>query len=266
MEHHHHQHHEHEHHHHHEPSNELDHLDRMAELHASDPMILKINKQVVSLLPFAKLANNAHVLDFGCGAGRISLLLAARPDVASVIGVDISEGMINTAKQLTLAGPSDIQAKVSFQVASRLPTKELEPWKGTKDLVVMSLVLGHISPKAAGQSVLETAAATLKPGGQFALAEFLLVEGDMGTSPHPADHHDHPHHIHTHSGRGQHQHPHGDHGSHQHHHVGHVAYTEAEVREIFTNAGLEPADQFTPFKFELGVVSRKCIMAVGTKR
>ena len=294
------------------PSDELDHLDKMAEAHARNGTeTLRVNQQVLSLLPLVWAdgdSNNTNnnnnndevrVLDYGCGAGRISILLAQNLQASqrkfSVVGVDITPGMIEQAKQNLLAmADQSVQQKVSFRLlTARLPTRnELlmgHPSTTTTtndsndlalsmDLVIMSLVLGHISPKEAGKQVVAAVASTLKPGGKFALAEFLYKADQQESSHnhsaveeehhhhdhshehHSQNHHDH-HHSHNHEGTAEESHDGNDHN----HHRGHMAFTEKEIREMFVSCGLEPDKEFTPFQFDWGGITMECIMAIGTK-
>ena len=57
----------------------------------------------------------ARVLDAGCGTGQISLELAARG--AQVVGVDISNNLINVAKRRL---PSHLSKKIDFRVGDML--------------------------------------------------------------------------------------------------------------------------------------------------
>jgi magnesium-protoporphyrin O-methyltransferase len=57
----------------------------------------------------------ARVLDAGCGTGQISLELAARG--AQVVGVDISNNLINVAKRRL---PSQLSKKIDFRVGDML--------------------------------------------------------------------------------------------------------------------------------------------------
>ena len=60
----------------------------------------------------------ARVLDAGCGTGQISLELAARG--AQVVGVDISNNLINVAKRRM---PSYLSKKIDFRVGDMLSSE-----------------------------------------------------------------------------------------------------------------------------------------------
>jgi SAM-dependent methyltransferase len=282
----------------HIPSDELDHLDQMAEAHsrANPEALLKVNQQVVSLImPKIDIRNSGSksdtsdsfsVLDYGCGAGGVSILLAQQISnnkiLPKVVGVDITPGMIaqaqeNLQKASSTANSSTLQDQIAFHLLStRMPSaKELLSLAsassaessfsssdfGGYDLAIMSFVLGHIAPKEAGIDVLKAVASTIKPGGIFALVEFLcspeqqrrdaMVEDGTGEEGAP-QHSDHEHH---------HSHAH-DHG----HNHEHIEFSMEEIRERFVECDLIPSQDFTPFEFEWGGHSLKSFLAVGTKR
>ncbi len=109
------------------------------------------------------------VLDYGCGSGVASLELAARGE--RVLGVDISEGMIQTSRDaLTRAGVS--ADRFRFE---RIGTDGAGPYLGeTFDGIVSLGVLEYTDdPKA----ILRLILARLEPGG------FLLMSGPNRRSP-----------------------------------------------------------------------------------
>lgn len=292
------------------PTDHLDMLDQMAEAHSriNDDQAWIGTNQIVSLVVSAATKGDtppslATILDYGCGAGRIAVALADRFPNAKVVGVDITKGMIEQSQERLAQQSADVQEKVQFHLLSaRSPTPndllslggQTDETKTGYDLAVMSLVLGHIAPKAAGAAVVQSVASTLKPGGKFALAEFLYIpqageaEGttEEKSQAHHGIGHDHQHehghghghgHAHNHSGGGvegkhhhddnhnHHDHNHSSHGHDHSHHGGHVAFTEAEIRALFVHCGLQPDAEFTPFDFEWGDKELKCILAAGTK-
>jgi SAM-dependent methyltransferase len=96
-----------------------------------------------------------RALDFGCGAGRLVDALAGR--FASVVGVDVSATMIETARRLTAA-----RTNVELVVNTK-PTLDFED--GTFDLVYTNLVLQHVpSPRLIEGYVRELVRITA-PGG-----------------------------------------------------------------------------------------------------
>ncbi|MBL7497298.1 class I SAM-dependent methyltransferase [Frankia sp. CNm7] len=94
-------------------------------------------------------------LDFGCGAGRLTQALAAHYD--KVIGLDISEPMLATARRLDrTGGRADFQHNATADLAA-IPTASV-------DLVFTSIVLQHVPPDAAEKYLLEFGR-VLRPGG-----------------------------------------------------------------------------------------------------
>ena len=84
-------------------------------------------------------ARRERALDFGCGVGRLTRALGDRFD--SVVGVDISAGMIERARRL-----NDASAGCEFRVNAAPDLAAFET--GSFDLVYSSLVLQHL-PSAA---------------------------------------------------------------------------------------------------------------------
>jgi ubiquinone/menaquinone biosynthesis C-methylase UbiE len=76
-----------------------------------------------------------RVLDFGCGAGRLSQALAEHAD--EVTGVDVSEPMLETARELDQTG-----GKCRFVHNDRPDLSQFED--GYFDLVYTELVLQHL--------------------------------------------------------------------------------------------------------------------------
>lgn len=79
-----------------------------------------------------------RALDFGCGVGRLTIPLAQRS--ASVLGVDVSEGMINEAKKnCERFDVNNVEFVLSDDTLSRVD--------GKFDFVHSFIVLQHIDPK-----------------------------------------------------------------------------------------------------------------------
>lgn len=96
----------------------------------------------------------ARVLDFGCGAGRLSQALAAHAD--EVVGVDVSPPMLEMARSL------DPPAKCAFVLNE---TSDLSRFPdGHFDLVYSELVLQHLPPKVIS-AYLKEFVRVLAPGG-----------------------------------------------------------------------------------------------------
>jgi trans-aconitate 2-methyltransferase len=101
-----------------------------------------------------------RVLDVGCGDGYVTRLIAARVPGGSVLGVDPSPRMIDTAR-----AADDRQANVSFQVGD-VTTMAFGP---DFDLVVSFNALHWVADQ---QAAYRHIAAALRPGGR-ALVQFV---------------------------------------------------------------------------------------------
>ena len=80
------------------------------------------------------IAANGHVLDYGCGPGRLGVMLARRG--FKVRGLDISEGMLDEARALDTSGLS-IEFELITSLAQALPPN-------TFDGIVCSSVIEYV--------------------------------------------------------------------------------------------------------------------------
>jgi len=94
-------------------------------------------------------------LDFGCGAGRLTLALAEHVD--RVTGIDVSAGMIAKARSLDTTG-----GRCTFVLNDRDDLSLFED--DAFDLTYSSLVLQHLPPQEARRALAELARVT-RPGG-----------------------------------------------------------------------------------------------------
>jgi ubiquinone/menaquinone biosynthesis C-methylase UbiE len=95
-----------------------------------------------------------RVLDFGCGAGRLSQALAEHAD--EVVGVDVSAPMLDTARALDRSG-----GRCRF-VLNEAPDLHVFP-SGSFDLVYSELVLQHL-PRRVVADYLAEFVRVLRPG------------------------------------------------------------------------------------------------------
>jgi SAM-dependent methyltransferase len=112
------------------------------------------------LLELAGDVEGSRMLDLGCGSGVYSLTFAARG--ASIVGVDLSETMIelarNRALELTAGQPLQAEFRVG-DIGARLPFVDAD-----FDLVFTSTALHYIQDLS---PVMREAARVLRPGGRF---------------------------------------------------------------------------------------------------
>jgi SAM-dependent methyltransferase len=101
----------------------------------------------------------SRIVDFGCGSGSNSVLLAGRG--AHVIGVDISEDLIRLARRRMAANRRD---GVSFVVGS---AHDLPLPSGSVDVVFGIAVLHHLDLRLVSREVHRV----LKPGGRAIFQE-----------------------------------------------------------------------------------------------
>ena len=126
-------------------------------------------ERILNLLDFVRLPGGLDVLDVGTGLGVLAVMLAEQ-GAESVIGVDVSPGMLEQAEYLRLSHPSDTTGRVSFRFA-RLQT--LPFFDERFDAVFCRLVLNHFR---APQRTVREIVRVLKPGGIFVMAELLSVD------------------------------------------------------------------------------------------
>jgi 2-polyprenyl-3-methyl-5-hydroxy-6-metoxy-1,4-benzoquinol methylase len=97
-----------------------------------------------------------RALDFGCGVGRVTAPLSET--FAEVVGLDISESMVSTARRLHADRPN-----CTFEVQR---TSDLRQYAdGTFDFVLCVLVLQHMSSREAILGYLAEFSRVLRPGG-----------------------------------------------------------------------------------------------------
>lgn len=113
-----------------------------------------------------------RALDFGCGAGRLSIPLASR--FAHVTGIDASPTMVQLAHQLAAR---ERAANVDFRV-SRSP--QIDIATGSQDFVLSLITLQHLPATVQARYVTEFAR-ILAPGG-IAVFQVITDHADEPTS------------------------------------------------------------------------------------
>ncbi len=117
----------------------------------------------------ARDAPPENILDIGCGTGRLLRKAAARWPDARLIGVDPADGMIRQARQRTP------QATFFSGQAEALPLPA-----ASFDLITSTNSFHHWADQRQG---IREVARTLRPGGQFVLADLLLPAGSPPPVP-----------------------------------------------------------------------------------
>ena len=119
---------------------------------------------------FTNPAEGGQVLDVCCGTGTLTSLIARRvgPD-GQVIGVDLSESMLDAARKKTR------NVLVTFE---RAEAENLPFVSGRFDKCFVSLAL-HEMPKQARQNTLREVRRILRPGGRLFVVDHNLPAGSL---------------------------------------------------------------------------------------
>jgi ubiquinone/menaquinone biosynthesis C-methylase UbiE len=107
----------------------------------------------------------ARVVEVGCGTGAIARALAARPEVADVVGVEPSPGLVKRAHELA----ADL-ANISFVEADG---RDVPLTDGSFDVAVVHTVLSHVPDP---HRLVSEVHRLLRPGGWAA-----FFDGDYAT-------------------------------------------------------------------------------------
>lgn len=109
-----------------------------------------------------------RALDYGAGTGLLTLNL--QPQVASLVAMDFSEGMLQTlSHKLAAAGVANVQTRQWNLEEQPFPESDF-------DLVVSSMTFHHLRNVP---SVLNRLGAMLKPGGWLAAADLDTEDGSF---------------------------------------------------------------------------------------
>ncbi|KAG8811047.1 hypothetical protein FRC17_002651, partial [Serendipita sp. 399] len=192
------------------------HFDKFAQNYDDNPFVNQIAKQVVDLIrnKVALSEESTIMLDYACGTGQISR--KSEPFVKKVIGVDISQGMVDQYNQRAsdqAIPPEKMQAVCIPRLQG--DNSDLDGQKF--DIIVCAQAYHHFSDI---NKVTKDLTNLLKPGtGRLFIAD--LMQYDRGSSSQseendgavPHSHHHH-HHYHHHQAQNQHHHHHPHHNSH----------------------------------------------------
>jgi glycosyltransferase involved in cell wall biosynthesis/SAM-dependent methyltransferase len=122
-----------------------------------------------ALLKFARFGRDDHVLDFGCGNGRLSEVIATR--AGRVTGVDVSAGMIKSARERS----DDERCEFVVYDGEHLPFAD-----ATFDDVVTAVTLQlFCSEPERFRAIISEIARTLRPGaGMWMIERMVPTDAD----------------------------------------------------------------------------------------
>jgi SAM-dependent methyltransferase len=127
----------------------------------------EVEESLAHLAVLGVRLETGSAIDFGCGAGRLTIALAERVD--RVVGIDVSAGMLAKARALDTTG-----GRCTFVLNPRDDLSMFDD--GSFDLAYSSLVLQHLPPALARATLGELARVT-RPGGA------LIVQVPTATLP-----------------------------------------------------------------------------------
>lgn len=148
-------------------------FDAAAESWDEKPRRVSLGREIAAAIAESLPLSRAwDVMDFGCGTGLVTLVLA--PLVGSILGVDSSEKMVERLNAKAA------QQRVGNARAIRLELERGELPRGTFDLITCSMTLHHIPDPVPLLVALRT---LLNPGGRIALADLEAEDGTFHEEP-----------------------------------------------------------------------------------
>ncbi len=135
-------------------------------------------KKIDYLLAEADIRSGHHVMEPGCGTGRLTEILADRVGSEGlVMALDISPRMIEACRR-RLASRRNVKVQCAAVEDFAFP-------KEAFDIVICHNVFPHFDDKAIALSILS---ATLKPTGKFMVFHFMnsAAINDLHRKTHPA--------------------------------------------------------------------------------
>lgn len=132
---------------------------------ANNPGLVKVVERVIAE---AAPTEGMTVIDIGCGSGQLALRIA--PLVEHVLGVDISQSMIDLLLENAAAkGISNVEG-----IAVPIEHLQIEP--SSVDLVISNYVLHHLRDRDKAAAVAR-ATSWLKPGGKVVIGDMMFGRG-----------------------------------------------------------------------------------------
>lgn len=131
----------------------------------NNPGLVKVVDRV---LAEAAAAPEMVAVDLGCGSGQLTLKLAGK--VASVLGVDVSQAMIDLlAENAHQAGVDNVEGRAT-------PIEGLHLEDGSVDLIVSNYALHHLRDRDKAE-VVARCARWLRPGGRLVIGDMMFGRG-----------------------------------------------------------------------------------------
>lgn len=112
-----------------------------------------------------------HVLDLGCGHGRVAAMLPAR---CTYVGMDFSVAMLDVAR--TAATTRDTNVQTRFVIGDLLADEWPAQINGPHDWIVLRAVLHHIPGAVNRLAIVRRAAALLASGGHLLIANWQFLD------------------------------------------------------------------------------------------
>lgn len=153
----------------------LDRFNAMAAEWDDNPLRAGIARAVAAAIADAlPLRTDMRALEYGCGTGLVSVLLA--PRLGHIVAADVAPAMLDVLDaKCRQAGLTHIETRRLDLTADPVPAERF-------DLIFSSMTLHHIEDVPA---VLAALASLLKPGGWLALADLDREDGGFHGGPMP---------------------------------------------------------------------------------
>jgi ubiquinone/menaquinone biosynthesis C-methylase UbiE len=116
------------------------------------------------IIELAKLNENGTLLDVGCGTGTLLCEIAKRYHNIDIIGIDVSQNLLDVAKQKIQQHGDQIELKIASVLELPYPDN-------TFNVVVTSIMFHQLDIEEKSKAVQEIYR-VLKTGGRYVSAEF----------------------------------------------------------------------------------------------